>query len=656
MIRPLLIACLALIPAAPLGAQDLLGFDATQFGRTVLSRKQSFGNPVPEVALGAYNNEPIATYSPKSVFARMGRAVGRLDILTDSGVFPCTAFIVAKATLLTNFHCVPGILDNPKTGATRIEAIQFVAGYTRQGVEAGTRRYFVSVEPVERNRELDYAVLRVIGDPSEDYGTLKLSTHAPDDGDPFWIIGHPMGEAQRISREKCRANAPALTNDRLLHTCDTLPGNSGSPVIDAALQAVVALHHAGSDRDSVNFAVPMGLILASSDILKAAPLVDEPLPPDAVPVAPPSRDMSKLLDEVAAMGFRLGKERESREKAQQDLARLLAELEAAKRGLKGADEQVAQLTGDLQKAQDRAARVQKEVENLRAALAESEAGRAGNPDRVRALEEQLAAALAARLAAEALARDTRERLVLTEDRALQADVQVKALSQNVATLRLQLRDLQAVLDDAKARDAAADVRLQNLGSELNAALARVAQEERRRRLAEEAQRKQAEALAARLASEAKSLSLHRSELKGRLRDALVGQKGVQFAGERFVLPNQLLFRPGSADLSAAGQQELAQLADVLAEVANRIPAEVDWILRVDGHTDNIPIRSGGDFADNWDLSQARALSVLRALVEGGFPAHRLSANGFGEFQPLDPANSATARARNRRIELSLTDR
>ncbi|WP_417207409.1 trypsin-like peptidase domain-containing protein [Antarctobacter sp.] len=656
MIRPLLIACLSLIPAAPLGAQDLLGFDATQFGRTVLTRKQSFGSPVPEVALGAYNNEPIATYSPKSVFARMGRAVGRLDILTDSGVFPCTAFIVGKATLLTNFHCVPGILDNPKTGATRIEAIQFVAGYTRQGVETGTRRYFVSVEPIERNRDLDYAVLRVIGDPSEDFGMLDLSTHAPDDGDPFWIIGHPMGEAQRISREKCRANTPALTDNRLLHTCDTLPGNSGSPVIDAALQAVVALHHAGSDRDSVNFAVPMGLILARSDILKAAPVVADSPPVNTAPVAPPSRDMSKLLDEVASMGFRLGKERESREKAQQDLARLLAELEAAKTGLAAADAKAAQLTDELHKAQDRAARVQKEVESLRAALAESEAGRSDTPDKLRALEDQLAAALAARLATEAKARDAREKLALTADRAAQADAHVEALNQNVATLRLQLRDLQAALDDANARDAVAAVRLQKLGSELNAALARAAQEERRRRLAEEARRKQAEAMTARLESEAKTLSLYRSEVKGRLRDALAGQKGVEFAGDRFVLPNQMLFRPGSADLSAAGQRELAKLAAVLAEVANRIPTDVDWILRVDGHTDNIPIRSGGDFADNWDLSQARALSVLRALVEGGFPAHRLSANGFGEFQPLDPANSATARARNRRIELSLTDR
>lgn len=277
----------------PVAAQDLVGFDRSDFGKVVLSRTQSAGVEL-ELAVGSYNNESITNYSEDSVFARFGHSVERLDILTDTGIFPCTAFIVSKTHILTNYHCVPGIVDNPATKATRIDAVQFVAGYTRQGVEEGTSKYIVSPTPVEAHEDLDYALLEVIGNPSADYGMLELSDTQAHDGDPYWVIGHPMGEAQRISREKCRANRPALSDDRLLHTCDTLPGNSGSPVIDASLQKVVGLHHAGSTKDSVNFAIPMRLILERSEVLVAAPSPDtvvpgaggEPDPTDPAPVEP----------------------------------------------------------------------------------------------------------------------------------------------------------------------------------------------------------------------------------------------------------------------------------------------------------------------------------------------------------------------------------
>ena len=253
----LLFAC----QATTARSQDLVGFDRSSFGNVVLSRNQSAGSGSDvefELSFGAYNNESIRNYSSESVFSKMGRAVGRLDILTDAGIFPCTAFIVDQKYLLTNHHCVPGILDNEKAQATRIDAVQFVAGYVQQGVEEGTKTYTVSPTPVETHKDLDYTLLEVIGDPSAKYGKLALSDQQAHDGDPYWVIGHPMGEAQRISREQCRANAPALSNNRLLHTCDTLPGNSGSPVIDAGLQQVIGLHHAGSKKDSVNFCDPHG--------------------------------------------------------------------------------------------------------------------------------------------------------------------------------------------------------------------------------------------------------------------------------------------------------------------------------------------------------------------------------------------------------------
>jgi V8-like Glu-specific endopeptidase len=272
MIRNLIIyAALAVLSLAHSAqSQDLMGFDRGSFGSIVLSQTQSAGTDVQlELSIGNYENEPIINYSVGSVFAKIGKSVGRLDVLTDKGNFPCTAFIVSKKYILTNYHCSLGLLDNEQIGATRIDAVQFVAGYTQTGIDEGTKKYTVIPTPVETSKPLDYAVLEVIGDPSQEYGQLKLSSILPNGGDPFWIIGHPMGEGQRISREKCKANNPALSAGKLLHTCDTLPGNSGSPVIDAGLQQVVALHHAGSRKDSVNFAILMSEILENSKVLTA---------------------------------------------------------------------------------------------------------------------------------------------------------------------------------------------------------------------------------------------------------------------------------------------------------------------------------------------------------------------------------------------------
>ncbi|MCA0956008.1 SH3 domain-containing protein [Mameliella alba] len=280
---------LSAMTPAPSHAQDFVGFDRTSFGSVVLRRNQAAGGGSDinlELAIGDYNNEPILNYSPNSVFSKLGLAVGRLDILTDTGVYPCTAFIVDKKHILTNHHCVPGILNNERAGATRIDSVLFVAGYRQPGVDQGTRRFTVVPTPVESSKDLDYSVLEVIGDPSSEFGKLDLAAVTPQDNDPYWVIGHPMGEAQRISREKCRANAPALSNRQLLHTCDTLPGNSGSPVIDASLQKVVGLHHAGSNRDAVNYAIPMAEILAQSTILKAAVVPGAPDPVN--PPAPPT--------------------------------------------------------------------------------------------------------------------------------------------------------------------------------------------------------------------------------------------------------------------------------------------------------------------------------------------------------------------------------
>ena len=129
-------------------SQDLMGFDRSSYGSVVLSQTQSVGTDIQlELSIGNYENEPIINYSSGSVFAQIGRSVGRLDVLTDKGIFPCTAFIVSEKYILTNYHCSKGLLDNEKIGASRIDATQFVAGYTQTGIEEGTKKYTVIPTP-----------------------------------------------------------------------------------------------------------------------------------------------------------------------------------------------------------------------------------------------------------------------------------------------------------------------------------------------------------------------------------------------------------------------------------------------------------------------------------------------------------------------------
>lgn len=297
---------IAFAGAAP--AQDLMLFPPSTFGQVVAPQTESLlGDVRLEAQVGAYNNEFISNYGPNSVFARTGRSVGMLQILTNVGHAPCTAFLVEGNKLITNHHCVPGILKNPQMkakGANSIAAVQFHVGFTRDGLDDGVKTFHVNPVPLETSEALDYTVLQVLGDANAEFGALELSAALPSDRDPFWVIGHPMGEAQRISREKCQADSPALAKQRLRHTCDTLPGNSGSPVIDAGSQKVIALHHAGSRAGEVNFAVPMADILARSEVLK--PAVQVPVAPDtgeqdaARALAEALAELEKLRAEQAA--------------------------------------------------------------------------------------------------------------------------------------------------------------------------------------------------------------------------------------------------------------------------------------------------------------------------------------------------------------------
>jgi chemotaxis protein MotB len=305
----------------------------------------------------------------------------------------------------------------------------------------------------------------------------------------------------------------------------------------------------------------------------------------------------RLIDSEAELtALTLSLEAERR-RAEETLT-LLAAAEAAREGLEGAEEEA------LSAAERRAA----ELAQARALLAEQEA-------------------------------------ISTE-----AQRQVALLNQQTAELRRQLDGLQGLLDAAADRDAEARIQIETLGANLNAALARVAAEERARAELEARERE-------RLEAEALDLRRYRSEFFGRMREILGEREGVQVVGDRFVFPSEVLFPPGSATLGAAGRAQIGRVAEVIRAIIDDIPPEIDWILRVDGHTDRVPVSPGSAFRDNWELSQARALSVVRYLIdEQGLPADRLAGTGFGEFQPVDDGDTPEALARNRRIELKLTER
>ncbi len=383
------------------------------------------------------------------------------------------------------------------------------------------------------------------------------------------------------------------------------------------------------------------------------------------------RDRLKNADaELTAMTLSL---EEQRRKAEETLA-MLAAAQTASEDL---DVQLAAALLDRDTTRqalnitqsglgEKDAEIARLKKQLAAALAAQQAAQqvasteALDADQVR---KQLTAALAAKLAAEqsateqlskaeeraALLAQTRNELSGQAELATKAQKQQALLNQQIAALRQQLSGLQGLLDDAQARDVAADVQLQSLGKNLNIALARAAAEERKRRKLEEEKN-------ALLEAQTEDLQKYRSEFFGRLRDVLGTQEGVRIVGDRFVFSSEVLFAPGRARLSENGKQEIAKVARILSNVLDDIPDTIDWVIRVDGHTDNVPI-SGGKFADNWELSQARALSVVRYMIDHlGMPPARLSANGFGEFQPINSADTPEARAQNRRIELKFTEK
>ena len=206
--------------------------------------------------------------------------------------------------------------------------------------------------------------------------------------------------------------------------------------------------------------------------------------------------------------------------------------------------------------------------------------------------------------------------------------QVELLNQQISALRRQIAALEDALDASESRDRESQTKIADLGKRLNVALAQRVQE----------------------------LNRYRSDFFGRLREILGGRSDIRIVGDRFVFPSEVLFASGGAELNEQGKAEMLKVGQALIQIGSEIPDDISWVLRVDGHTDNIPLSGTGRIRDNWELSSSRATSVVRFFIEQGIPANRLVAAGFGEYQPLEDADTDEARAKNRRIELKLTER
>ena len=313
-------------------------------------------------------------------------------------------------------------------------------------------------------------------------------------------------------------------------------------------------------------------------------------------------DRAKIEAQLGEIA-RLNRDVEALRKLRADLEKKIGDLAAT---VKARDESLTairdrskELESRLSTEQERTALAQKEIEKKDLSLRE--------------LGEQ------ARRIGEDLTKEQRESAA--------ARKQVEALNRQLLALRRQLARLNAALGASEAKAAAQNVQITSLGKRLNQALA----------------------------SKVAELARYRSEFFGRLREALGNRQGIRIVGDRFVFQSEVLFPSASSDLNPGGKLQIEQLARTLIEISQRIPDDLNWVLRVDGHTDRVPIQNA-KFPSNWELSSARAISVVKELIGYGLPANRLVAAGFGEFQPLDTRNDEVAFRRNRRIEFKLTQR
>lgn len=284
------------------------------------------------------------------------------------------------------------------------------------------------------------------------------------------------------------------------------------------------------------------------------------------------------------------------------------------------NQQIVELTDLLQLEKNNKEKLESSIALLKATLAESQ-------DKNKELQGLIGLESDKTKSAADTIAELNQKLKGEKELSDKATAQIVILNQQLAALRRQIAALNEALEASEKQDKAQKAQIKDLGARLNVALAKRVQE----------------------------LSEYRSDFFGRLRRLLGNRPGIRVVGDRFVFQSEVLFPSGSDELNPAGRIEMIKLAQALNEIRQEIPPKINWVLRVDGHTDRQPIFTQ-KFPSNWELSSSRAISVVRFLISEGVPANRLVAAGFGEFQPLDPSSSPDAFAKNRRIELKLTEK
>jgi len=310
-----------------------------------------------------------------------------------------------------------------------------------------------------------------------------------------------------------------------------------------------------------------------------------------------------------------------------EIAANLADIESLKRdidALKKVREELEAEVGDL------VAKIEgkdKEIGDIRDRSKELEAKIAEEEERTLLAQKEIEDRDTKLAELQTLYLQTQDNLSAEEKISTEAQAQVKLLNAQLSALREQLARIEDALEIAEQKDKEQKAQIADLGRRLNQALAQKVQE----------------------------LQQYRSDFFGRLREVLQDRPGISVVGDRFVFQSEVLFGLGEAELGEQGRRNMRDFAETLLEIAETIPDDIDWVLRVDGHTDKQPI-STPRFPSNWELSMARALSVTKYLVARGVPPTRLAPTGFGQYQPLDPRDDEIAYLRNRRIELKLTER
>ena len=350
------------------------------------------------------------------------------------------------------------------------------------------------------------------------------------------------------------------------------------------------------------------------------------------------KQLNRQLSELAEM---LSLERKANADLRLSIAQLSAELQSSvlKRDTLAA--RLSEITAERDKlnealsaASGKAQGAASEAESLKSQLAEAlkalEADKATIDEKTRELaqlEQDIAILKSLRQELESKLEESQQSLTTERQASSEAQRQIELLNRQLLALRDQLSQIEQALEISEKANKEKDVQIADLGKRLNVALAGKVEE----------------------------LARYRSEFFGKLREILGERPDIRIVGDRFVFQSEVLFAPASADIEPDGADKLHELADTLKKIIPELPSNINWILEIDGHTDNRAINTPR-FRSNWELSTARAVAVVKLLIEEGIPPEHLAATGFGEYQPVDTADNEEAYAKNRRIEVKLTQR